>query len=133
MIGGTRSLLGSVVNDRTMTLLERGLDMSSMRHSAVSNNIANANTPGYKRRDVPFEDVMRKAASGAFAEADGVEGLERVMSVDADRINRNDGNNVDIDYEMTLLAENSVMYNALARQLSQRISLLRTVITEGRR
>jgi len=133
MIGGTRSLLGNVVNDRTMMLLERGLDMSSMRHSAVSNNIANANTPGYKRRDVPFETVMREAASGGFTESDGMRGLERVMNVDSGRINRNDGNNVDIDYEMTLLAENSVIYNALARQLSQKISLLRTVITEGRR
>ncbi|MGE5484297.1 MAG: flagellar basal body rod protein FlgB [Ignavibacteriales bacterium] len=133
MSSGTGSLLGSVVNDPTMTLIERGLDLASVRHAALSNNIANVNTPGYKRRDVPFEDVMREVASGGYEGTSGAAGLERVVTVNTGRTNRNDGNNVDIDYEMTVLAQNSVLYNALARQISQKISLLRTVITEGRR
>ncbi|MCR4398803.1 MAG: flagellar biosynthesis protein FlgB, partial [Firmicutes bacterium] len=56
-----------------------------------------------------------------------------MVRVDSTTSQRNDRNNVDIDREMTLLAENTLLYNALARQLSQKISLLRTVITEGRR
>ncbi|MCR4398802.1 MAG: flagellar basal body protein, partial [Firmicutes bacterium] len=66
MAGGITGLLGQVVGDRTMTLLERGLDIASARHNVLAGNIANANTPGYKRRDISFEGVMREVADCEF-------------------------------------------------------------------
>ncbi|NPV71229.1 MAG: flagellar basal body rod protein FlgB [Firmicutes bacterium] len=127
-------MVGRVVNDATMSLLEKGLDLASVRHRAISGNLANANTPGYKRRDVSFETVMRRAIEGSMSGGDDEDvPIERVVMVDGNRSQRNDGNNVDVDYEMTVLGENTIIYNAIARQLSLKLALMRTVITEGRR
>ena len=115
------------------SLLEKGLDLASLRHWAISNNIANVNTPGYKRRDVDFQAEMRKAMEDRQSPGEpGADGPGTVF-VDQSTSLRNDGNNVDVDFEMTCLAENSILYSALARQLSSRFQLMRTVITEGRR
>ena len=127
-------MVGKVVHDETMSLLEKGLDLASVRHRAISSNIANVNTPGYKRRDVSFEAVMRRAVEGSMSgEEEDATPLERVVMVDGARSQRNDGNNVDIDYETTLLGENSILYFAIARQISLKMALMKTVITEGRR
>jgi len=137
-------VLDRLTKDLSISLLSRTLDGAEARHKALADNIANANTPGYKRSDLPFQEMLRDAVSGRammvttdVKHLPGRSGVSRlafepIRSMDSSRI-RVDGNNVDIESEMAKLAENSLLYSALSDLLSRRISLLRSVINEGRR
>jgi flagellar basal-body rod protein FlgB len=99
--------------------LSRYLSYLSARQEVIASNIANADTPGYRTRDVETQ------FSAAFAEArDSVEvpGL----------VTRNDGNNVSMDREARLLAENTVRFNLAAQVLRGRLKDIRNAIEEGR-
>src|SRR5664280_2024948 len=105
-------MFNRIFDSAPVNLLEKALAGSSLRHKAISNNIANINTPGYKRMEVSFEDELAAAADSAEAS----QGLTRthpqhmlpgIAGVDSARIRtidntsmRTDGNNVDIDAEM---------------------------------
>jgi flagellar basal-body rod protein FlgB len=129
--------------NQLFTVLERSLDLSSARHTAISSNIANENTPGYKRLDVIFQKALSDAM-GAKTELKRTNpkhiplnnSLDKDSIVTFSRENnstiRNDGNNVDIDYETAALAENNLYFNGLAHLLSVQIQLLRQAISEGR-
>lgn len=127
------------MSDVTFAALERGLDAASARHQVIANNVANVNTPGFKRSRVEFEAALRDALRLADRDrrAPGTEGLVAAVRPSVVRESttalRNDGNNVDIEAEMAALSENSLWYQAMSRQLSSKISLLRLAITEGRR
>ncbi|NLV91211.1 MAG: flagellar basal body rod protein FlgB [Firmicutes bacterium] len=117
--------------------LGRVLDALSVRQSVLSDNIANVNTPGFKRSDVDFREVARQA----FAELEktsphrGQRASQGPIRVVQDRTStmRNDGNNVDIEREMVLLEETALRYNTIAEYVSRRLRDLRTVIDAGRR
>lgn len=99
--------------------LGRFMSYLSARQEVVSSNIANADTPGYKTRDVETE------FSAAFAEArDAIVEVPGLSS-------KNDGNNVSIDREARLLAENTVRFNLAAQLLRGRIKDIRSAISEG--
>ncbi len=115
--------------DITARLLERSLQASSLRQQVLANNIANMNTPGFKRARVEFERELA-AAMGSAENPDSV--MPKVI-VETESTGRPDGNNVDIDQEMTQIAENQIWYAALTRQLSDHFSRLRMVIHDGRR
>ena len=111
-----------------MSLNQTGLDLGnflsylSQRQEVISSNIANADTPGYKARDVQ----MPVSFSGALQEA-------RAMVVDAPAlVTRNDGNNVSIDREARLLAENTLKFNVATQAIRARLKNLRSAIEEGR-
>lgn len=111
--------------DVTSRVLAAALGAAGLRQETLAHNIANVNTPGFKRLYVSFEDELRAAADpGAVA-----------PQVHRDDITsgRADGNNVDLDREMALLAENQIRYAALARQMSGHFDRLRLAIWEGRR
>lgn len=126
-------------------LLQRALDASWLDNKAITNNIANADTPGYKRQKVEFQNFLADAIDNKAAE--GVETNKNFIAVGAakiDRVNykitqdnstsmREDGNNVDIESEMSQLAKNGIMYNALIQQISGKFSKLRAAITGGGR
>ncbi len=118
-----------IANDLTARLLERTLDASSLRQRVLSHNIANVNTPGFKRARVEFEERLAQAVS-ANQDLDGV---QPAVVEETHSIGRPDGNNVDIELEMAQLAENQIWYSTLTRQLSDHFSRLRMVITDGRR
>ena len=99
---------------------------SSARQSALANNIANANTPGYKRVDVDFHSVMEQALSDDSVPAEG--SLDFAAEPDGTGATRADGGNVDPDIEMASLAENSLEYQALAAVQKTRMRILDTVI-----
>ena len=113
------------------------------RQEAISGNIANIDTPGYRRREVTFErsleaSLNRAAAPpGSLARTDprhlagGTGGGGENPNVITPRTvasSRNDGNAVSIDEEMTLLAETQIRFQALTQTLGRRLSTLRTVI-----
>jgi flagellar basal-body rod protein FlgB len=99
---------------------------SSARQAALANNIANANTPGYRRVDVDFHQVMQDALANGNVPADGQ--LDFTPQTDGTGATRADGSNVDPDIEMADLAENSLEYQALATIQKTRMHILDTVI-----
>jgi len=139
-----------VVNLFTLTdrLLERALDGVAARQRVTAHNIANVNTPGYKRYRLSFEESLRQAVEksehrrlkGAITHPRHIpigerSSLERPFRVERDMTTtmRNDGNNVDIEAELAQLTKDQVFYQALADQVARRYAMLRAVITEGRR
>src|SRR5690242_4832301 len=81
--------------------IERYMDLLSARQKVVASNIANADTPGYKTQDVDFQSQFRNLLNGGTPQAAAVPGLKP----------RNDGNNVNLDREARLLAENALRFN----------------------
>jgi flagellar basal-body rod protein FlgB len=124
--------------DTTYDALNLALGAAGKRHEVLSNNIANVNTPGYKRQDVSFEASLAEALDGADGRSRGVgsnalDGVEHSVVTNSSTSMRLDGNNVDIDHEMAQLAENNVRYNALVQLASKKLSAMRYVISDGRR
>lgn len=118
-----------VGNDLTARILERGIEASGLRHRVQAHNIANSNTPGFKRTRVEFEQHL----ATALAEGTDPDAIRPVMVTEEMTLARPDGNNIDIEGEMTALAENQLWYAALTRQLSDHFARLRMVIHDGRR
>lgn len=116
-------------DDPAARILQKGLEAASLRQRVLAHNIANVNTPGFKRSRVEFEHRLAEALSqGAPPESVEVKVVQELHS-----LARPDGNNVDIELEMTQLAENQIWYAALTRQISDHFARLRMVIHEGRR
>lgn len=112
-------------------LLYRALDAAALRQKVIANNVANANTPGFKRSYVTFEEHVKDALSKQLIH-NASEITPKVVT-DRSTSMRDDGNNVDIDQEMVLMSANGISYQALSQQLNDRLSMLRYVINEGRR
>lgn len=106
-------------------IVHKGLDVAWKRNEAISNNIANVDTPGFKRQDVNFEEFL-KAAKSKNVQDFKVRTIRDYSTTSM----RMDGNNIDIDKEMAELAKNQIMFNALAQVSSY--SSLRTAIREGK-
>ncbi len=133
-------LLGGLMENTTIfsyiNVLDKAADASWLRHQAISNNIANVNTPGYKRKDVDFESqLMRSLGRFKYESMDekvyGINTKDLVSSVYTDNYNhsyRLDGNNVDIDTENVYLAENQIKYNALLDSVKNQFDNLKLVM-----
>lgn len=125
----------------TIGVLHAGLDGLGQRQRALAENVANADTPHYKRFEVSYEAQLRAAVEGGQGAplaitqpghlglgprglADFRPAIRRVE----DSTLRNDGNNVDIDVEMTRLAQTSLTYNAVAELMKRKMGGLKEVI-----
>lgn len=139
-------MLENILFTRTMAILEKGLDAASMRNRVIANNLANIDTPGYKRSEVVFEDELKKA----IGKNGGIRGfitnekhipiggtgfpdINPSQVVKHDTSMRNDGNNVDIDREMAALAKNTIMFEALSQEIKGEFEKIKTAIIEGGR
>ena len=122
--------------DLPTQVLQKGLDAATLRQEVISNNVANVNTPGFKRSNVTFEEGLKKALAGRENNYQRTSLLEDT-SPEAVKDNRtsmrNDLNNVDMEIEMLNLSSNQIKYNGLIQLLNDRYSNLRYVINEGRR
>ncbi len=129
---------------KTVDQLQKALGAAAQRHVVLSNNLANANTPGFKRSDVvitsTFAEEYRSRLRRPGAARTHPKHLEfrrntgvswRVVQ-DNSTTMRNDGNNVDPDREMALVAENQLYYQALVEAVNRKLRSLRSAITEGR-
>jgi len=101
--------------------LEKYMTLVSERQKLAASNIANADTPGYKTQDIDFQRELSSAMSGAAPDVVEVPGL-RV---------RNDGNNVNIDRESRLLAENALRFNIASNLLRSQLKTIHTAIDGG--
>ena len=106
--------------DRLGGQLERYLDLLSARQKLVASNIANADTPGYRTQDIDFQSEFQNATAGA----------PNILAVAGLPV-KNDGNNVSLDRESRLLAENALRFNVASSLLHSQISSLRAAIKEG--
>jgi flagellar basal-body rod protein FlgB len=120
--------------------LTRALSASALRQKVIAHNLANFNTPGFKRYAVSFEEQLARARGALPLERThrrhrGEEPGEVVPAVKVDRsaVRRVDGNNIDLETEMVALVTNQLRYNAYIQQVNNRFSRWRYVINEGRR
>ena len=102
--------------------LEQYLNVTSLRQKLVASNIANADTPGYKTQDVDFQASLRTALDGGTPQAVEVSGLAV----------RNDGNNVNLDREARLLAENAMRFNVAATLMRSELQQVKEAIQGGK-
>lgn len=127
-----------IIESIRIPVLNRSLDISSIRHQSISSNVANVSTPGYKRKFVDFKSEMRKFLNGdtklslkkthenhlfRFKSPGGID-----VQVDSSENNFNGVNNVDIDREMGEIAENQVIYNTSSRLLAKKFQGLLSAI-----
>ena len=108
--------------DPVANSLERYMDVLSARQRLVASNVANADTPGYKTQDLDFEAEFRSLIPGGSPHVVEVSGLQT----------RNDGNNVNLDREARLLAENALRFNLASNLMRSEIRMVRSAIKEGR-
>ncbi|MFA6451268.1 MAG: flagellar basal body rod protein FlgB [bacterium] len=123
--------------------MRKGWDAASVRQKVISNNIANVDTPHYKRSEVNFEDSFKQALEKAPKRLVGfhtdtmhipinpptdLNSVKPTIWRENDTFTRADDNNVDIDVEMAELAKNELMFNALTDSLSRKLSGLKMAI-----
>lgn len=130
--------MSGIFNDPVYTVLEKVMDGCMLRNRVMANNIANANTPGYKRSAVSFENELigilgddGPALPGAARKE--LEAFEPAVELDTVTASRYDGNNVNIDQEMAELSKNTIKFSLAAELMKKKLGMLRYVITEGRR
>lgn len=118
-----------------INVLNKAAGASWIRNEVIANNIANVDTPNYKRSDVEFQGILmeklkgtsgtlnQKLASAKFDE------VEPIIYKDYSGLSyRLDGNNVDIDTESANLAKNQIRYNAIIDSMTQEFNRLNTVL-----
>lgn len=129
----------SSTSENTYNLLKKSMDASALRGKVIANNIANINTKGYKKFYVTFEDTLKDSMGKDRMKTDnskhmqtGSSSGEIAVKKDESTSMRQDGNNVDIDLEMTNQAANTLMYNALVTRISGNIKLKSYIVGGGK-
>ena len=130
--------------DKTTSVIQGALDVRLERQNLLAGNVANADTPGFKPRDLHFASALADAtrkhqpaaspADGAFGDLplNVVHVARPAMASDiAAGAPGIDGNRVDLDRTMASLAENALQYGASTKSLSKKLTILRSVITDG--
>lgn len=129
---------------RAHDLMQSAMDYRAARQDIISGNIANADTPFYRPRDISFEDTLAKKSAEIFGDKSQVLQMAHTNSAHLGPIGpdlskpttffrdghmaRNDGNSVDLDVESTEMAKNSTMFNALTAALKKDSALFKSVI-----
>jgi flagellar basal-body rod protein FlgB len=112
--------------DTTQLALSKAMDGSQMRQQAIAQNIANADTPGYRRVDVDFESALRDALQTNTPAA--INNVTFAEKTDASAPVQADGNSVDISTESATEAMNGLDYEALTSVSATRISILQNAM-----
>ena len=110
--------------DVTQLSLETAIRGSAMRQTTLASNVANANTPGYRRQDVDFKSAL----ASAIESGGDVERVAFSAAADSSAPMQADGNAVDIDVENANLAKNGLEYEALVSVASARIAILKAAM-----
>lgn len=125
----------------TINLMQSALDASSLRQQVISNNLANAEVPGYKAKQVVFEDILKQKLANKssfvgkrtdprhFFIGDSSDMPTAQVLQDNNTIMQNNENNVDVDKEMTNMGKNALWYNSLTQQLNNQFQELSIAIT----
>lgn len=117
-----------------VNVLNKAADASWTRNDILANNIANADTPGFKRKDVQFETYLANLVAGTDSLDETVAGMdlnELNCTTYTDQANlsyRYDGNNVDMNTESVELAKNQLKYYTLMNSMNQEFARLKTAL-----
>lgn len=135
----------SRIFDKTTDALGAAINMRNLKHNVISSNIANAETPGYAAKKLDFEDALARAldidGKGAMTTdhpdhiAIGGGGMGRVSAdiyENPEGATNNDRNTVDLEREMSALAENTIMHRAALQLINKKLAALRYAATETR-
>lgn len=139
-------MVNPVVSIDPLMVLQKGLDSLAIQHNAIANNLANIDTPQFKRTVVSFQDKLKNALEVnppsdlwrthamhfPLPQQVSLDGFKPDMRAITETIGRNDGNNVDLEMESGLLAENNLLYNSLADITGRYMANLKHSITEGK-
>jgi flagellar basal-body rod protein FlgB len=139
------SLLGKI--GKSTLIQEKALDAAWLRNEVLAHNLANVDTPTYRRKDVDFEKYLRGALDSGlddlivhrrhnfrFSVSPKIESVVPVVREEYETMAmRIDGNNVDVDEEMAQMAKNTIRYDVIIRNINDKFSKIRHAITEGRR
>ena len=137
-------------NDAAFGAIVKSLDGLSLRSRAITNNVANVDTPGFKTSEVSFEEELAAAVNrpapdtfqmvstnqahfGLSMSRPNIDAIQAKTQVLSGNTMRNDGNNVDIDREMVRLAETQIQFSAATAFTNLKFAQLRQAIYEGRR
>ena len=129
---------------RTNYILEKALDVESLRRKVISNNISNVDVPHFKRSEVNFESELQRAITDieqkeknrypgrttdnrhiSFYIPREIEGVRPRINQDYSTTYRNDGNNVDVEKEMVDAAKNMMRYNSFISTLNHNYRILK--------
>lgn len=122
-----------------INVLSKAADSSWLRNEVLTSNIANVDTPNYKRKDVSFATYLNSALNGTDNNISSL--TQRVNDLDIDTVKsrvytensslsyRSDGNNVDIETENVELASNQIMYNSLIESMNSEFSRIKSVLS----
>jgi flagellar basal-body rod protein FlgB len=130
---------------RSHQLMKEAMDYRAARQDMIASNIANADTPNYRPRDIRFEEALAQKSHELFANkgetlkmtqtsSNHLSGIVEYDSTKATtffrdgHMARNDGNSVDLDVESSEMAKNSTMFNALTAALKKDSMLFKSVI-----
>lgn len=119
-----------------VNVLDKAADASWIRNEVISNNIANVDTPNYKRQDVEFESYLLAQLEGANSSSlkktvagMDLDSLTSTIYTDSNSLSyRLDGNNVDIDTENVELASNQLKYQALVSSINNEFSIIKSAM-----
>ncbi len=115
------------IMDTSLDALAKSMTLRLKRHAAIASNIANADTPGYRPREVDFESELQKAV-----ETKSPMKIDRVQGdvfISDDGLPRPDGNSVNLDKQMANLSENALIYNATAQFIGRKMSMIKSVLS----
>ncbi|MBN1500868.1 MAG: flagellar basal body rod protein FlgB [Spirochaetes bacterium] len=134
----------------TNYLMEKALDVESLRKTVITNNITNVDVPHFKRSEVNFESELRRTIENnkfkaqnevpailtdrrhiAFTEYKNITSVQPRINLDYSTSYNNNGNNVDIEKEMVDASKNLMRYSAIANGLSQNFKLLKSIMRVG--
>lgn len=123
----------------TIRNLENGLSYATLKNKAISQNIANVDTPNYKTKEVSFKDVFNDVKKDSIsAYRTDARHYDFKMEIGGNGVysnnfrSRPNGNAVNMDAEQAKLAENTIYYNALIDRISSKFSTLNNVVKGGR-
>lgn len=127
-----------------INLLSKALDASWKRNEIITNNIANAETPNFKKSTVQFEELLKEELKGRklkgvltnpkhiHINGANIKDIKHKIKTENTISTRMDKNNVDIDVEMAERAKNEMIYNTLSSKLQSNFQRIKLVINEGR-
>ena len=141
MVVEGREMIEKITQSPVVSVLGQAVHAANLRHNVISNNIANVNTPGFKKSEVVFESLLSEMLTPSTNKINLMRTQDKHLPMPranqlAPQINainsttmRTDGNNVDIDEEMTTMAKNTIYYNATVRQIGEYFSGLKSIIS----
>ena len=139
-------MLEQIFNSSNFNYLPRAMTAAGIRQEVIANNLANVNTPNFRKSNVEFEELLAREIYGE--ESDGKLKMARThdrhlpyvplefkaeptIEVDHSTIMRVDDNNVDVDIEMATLAKNQIYYNTIVTEFGAHVSRLKSAITSN--